>query len=160
MNTTRIPELSSYEITQYFVEAKKSERSRAPKILHKQGDYNNSVFNFILEDSYMHPHLHPSNEKVEKMYLIEGSFALIIFDDKGKISDAHTLAKGGRETIDVPAFTWHTYVMLTQEVIVFETMKGIYDPSSWKEMAPWAPFENTLEAFSYLAMLKNEITLK
>ena len=159
MNTIIIPELSSNERNQYFDEAKKSERSRAPKILHKQGSYYNSVFNFILEDSYMHPHLHPSNEKVEKMYLIEGSFALFIFDDKGKICQTHRLEKGGRESIDVPPFTWHTYVMLTQKVIVFETMNGIYDPASWKEMASWAPFENTSEASSYLAILKNEAKL-
>ena len=101
MNTTVIPDLSPYEVNQYFVEAKKSKRARAPKILHKQGDYNNSVFNFILEDSYMHPHLHPSNEKVEKMYLIEGSFALIIFDDKGKILISKNVSSDDKKILGI-----------------------------------------------------------
>ena len=157
MTAEKIPELSSDEVSLYFSVAKNSERCRSPKIIHKQGDYHNRVFNFILEDSYMHPHLHPSEEKIEKMYLLDGSFALITFDDDGEVTNTYVLAKDGRESIDVPAFTWHTYVMLTKEVIVFETMEGVYNPSTWKKMAPWAPSENTLEAPAYLEMLKSKV---
>lgn len=157
MTAEKIPELSSDEVSLYFSVAKNSERCRSPKIIHKQGDYHNRVFNFILEESYMHPHLHPSEEKIEKMYLLDGSFALITFDDDGEVTNTYVLAKGGRESIDVPAFTWHTYVMLTKEVIVFETMEGVYNPSTWKKMAPWAPSENTLEAPAYLEMLKSKV---
>ena len=159
MSTEKLPSLSFNEIESYFLEANQSKRKRFPKILHKQGDYHNRVFNFILENSYMHPHLHPGEEKIEKMYLLDGSFALITFDDNGEVNDTHVLAKGVRETIDVPAFTWHTYVMLTKEVIVFETMEGIYSPSTWKEMATWAPSENTPEATAYLEILKNKVVL-
>ncbi len=159
MTVEKIPELSSDDIISHFSVAKDSERCRSPKIIHKQGDYHNRVFNFILEDSYMHPHLHPSEEKVEKMYLLDGSFALIIFNDDGEVTDTYILAKGGRESIDVPAFTWHTYVMLTKEVIVFETMEGVYNPSTWKEMASWAPSENTPDALAYLKMLKSKVVL-
>ena len=159
MTAEKIPELSSDEVSLYFSVAKNSERCRSPKIIHKQGDYHNRVFNFILEESYMHPHLHPSEEKIEKMYLLDGSFALITFDDDGEVTNTYVLAKGGRESIDVPAFTWHTYVMLTKEVIVFETMEGVYNPSTWKKMAPWAPSENTLEAPAYLERLKSKVVL-
>jgi len=157
MTAEKIPELSSDEVSLYFSVAKNSERCRSPKIIHKQGDYHNRVFNFILEESYMHPHLHPSEEKIEKMFLLDGSFALITFDDDGEVTNTYVLAKDGRESIDVPAFTWHTYVMLTKEVIVFETMEGVYNPSTWKKMAPWAPSENTLEAPAYLEMLKSKV---
>ena len=157
MTAEKIPELSSDEVSLYFSVAKNSERCRSPKIMHKQGDYHNRVFNFILEESYMHPHLHPSEEKIEKMFLLDGSFALITFDDDGEVTNTYVLAKGGRESIDVPAFTWHTYVMLTKEVIVFETMEGVYNPSTWKKMAPWAPSENTLEAPTYLEILKSKV---
>ena len=61
-----IPEISSSEINLHFEEASKTTRRRSPLILHKKGDYLNKVFNFILKGSYMHPHLHPSSEKVEK----------------------------------------------------------------------------------------------
>ena len=157
MNTALAPNLSSDEIQYYFTEAESSERKRFPKILHKQGDYNNKVINFILDQSYMMPHLHPGDEKIEKMFLVEGSFALVLFDNNGDISDSIILEKGGIESIDVPAFTWHTYIMLTKKVVIYETMEGVYEPSTWKEMASWAPLENTPEARQYIRLLKTKI---
>lgn len=155
MSNQNLPELTQEEIVIQFENAHESIRRRSPKILHEKGDYLNRVFNFIHDDSYMHPHLHPSEEKIEKMYLVKGSFALITFSDEGKVKETFILEKGGRESIEVPAFTWHTYVMLSKEVIVYETMEGVYEPSTWKEMASWAPSENSDEAASYLEMLKS-----
>ena len=149
-----IPSLLENEISYHFALANSSIRKRSPKILHKKGDYLNKVINFVLFDSYMHPHLHPGEEKIEKMYLIDGSFALILFNDKGDIDETIILEKGKKESFEVPAFTWHTYVMLTDKVIVYEEMDGVYDPSSWKEMASWAPLENSFQAALYLEMLK------
>ena len=157
MSTELVPDLSADEVQYYFLEAENSERKRFPKILHNQGDYDNRVVNFVLDDSYMQPHLHPGDEKIEKMFLVEGSFSLILFDSVGEISDSITLEKGGIESVDVPAFTWHTYVMLTEKVIIYETMDGVYEPSTWKEMASWAPLENTPEALDYLSLLKSRV---
>ena len=152
-----IPSLLENEISYHFALANSSIRRRSPKILHKKGDYLNKVINFVLFDSYMHPHLHPGSEKIEKMYLIKGSFALIIFDDKGNVKETVVLSKGEKEFVSVPAYAWHTYVMLTNEVIVYETMDGVYEPSSWKEMASWAPKENAVGASNYLEILKNNL---
>ena len=154
---TRIPELSNKEIESHFIQANKTTRRRSPLILHQKGDYLNKVFNFILEDSYMHPHLHPSDEKIENMYLIKGSFGLIEFDNKGNINKTTILKEGNLTSIKVPAFTWHTYVMLSQENIVYETMEGKYEPNSWKKMAPWAPIEESNQAPSYLQELKSSL---
>ena len=157
MSTEALPQLSIKEVSDYFSKAEQSTRKRFPKILHNQGDFYNKVINFVLDDSYMQPHLHPGDEKIEKMYLLKGSFALIQFDVKGKITNTTILEKGARESINVPAFRWHTYVMLTKEVIVYETMEGVYEPSTWKVMAQWAPVENTQEAVEYLNFLKSKI---
>ena len=73
---------------------------------------------------------------MKRCIFLEGSFALIIFDEKGEIIESIILEKGKKEIVSVPAFTWHTYVMLTDQVIVYEEMEGVYHPSSWKEMAP------------------------
>ena len=154
-----IPELLAEEVTRHFKIAESSIRKRSPKTLHEKGDYLNKVFNFILGDSYMRPHLHPGKEKIEKMHLIQGSFALVIFDETGGVKRSILLEKGKKEYIAVPAFTWHTYVMLTKEVVVYETMEGVYDPSTWKEMAPWAPTENTSEAAPFLETLKTSVLL-
>ena len=157
MSTELVPDLSADEVHHYFLEAEKSERKRSPKILHNQGDYYNKVVNFVLDESYMQPHLHPGDEKIEKMFLVEGSFALVLFDNNGQISESIILAKGERESIDVPAFTWHTYIMLTKKVVIYETMEGVYDPSTWKEMASWAPIENSNDTLKYLSVLKSKV---
>jgi len=159
MNIEAIPELQGEEVVNHFIMADNSVRKRSPKILHNQGDCLNRVANFILEDSYMHPHLHPSDEKIEKMFLIQGSFALLIFNNDGEITCVTVLEKGVCEFVEVPAFTWHTYVMLSNKVIVYETMEGVYEPDSWKKMAPWAPAENTIDAAPYLELLKTKVNL-
>jgi cupin fold WbuC family metalloprotein len=153
-----IPKISKEVKKFHFDASRASERKRSPKILHSKGDYLNKVFNFIISGSYMQPHLHPGPEKIEKMHLIEGSFALIIFDNTGNIVDVHILEEDKNEFIAVPAYTWHTYVMLSDEVIVYEEMDGFYNPNTWKEMAPWAPKENTPEAIIYLNELKSQIS--
>ena len=157
MLAEKIPELQDKEISHYFDLSSNSLRKRCPKILHKKGDYLNKVFNFILVDSYMQPHLHPGEEKIEKMYLIHGSFALIIFDDKGEVKETIILEKGKKEFLAVPAFTWHTYVMLSEKVIIYETMDGVYNPFTWKKMAPWAPLENSNSSIKYLNKLKSKV---
>jgi len=157
MNISKVPNISDKDIKYYFDLSNNSERRRSPKILHSKGDYLNKVFNFILSDSYMQPHLHPGNEKIEKMHLISGSFALVIFDDNGQVIETNILEKDKNNFVAVPSYTWHTYLMLTDQVIVYEEMDGVYDPSTWKEMASWAPKENTPEAKKYLEMLKNNL---
>ena len=92
------------------------------------------------------------------MYLIQGSFALIIFDNSGNIVNIHILEEDKNEFISLPAFTWHTYVMLSDEVIIYEEMDGFYNPNTWKKMALWAPMENTSEAIVYLKELRTKIS--
>jgi len=46
--------------------------------------------------------------------------------------------------------------MLTENVITYETMMGIYQPETWKKFAGWAPRENTLESIDYLALLRRQ----
>lgn len=154
IDNTNIPKLSSTEITEYFQKADSSNRQRYPKILHKPGSEFNRVFNFMKKDSYMQPHLHPGEEKIEKMFLIQGEFAVILFDNKGQIKDILKLEKGSKEFVEIPAFAWHTYVMLSDEVITYETMIGKYDPETWKKLANWAPDENVKESLYYLKWLK------
>ncbi len=150
----KIPNLSDLDIKKYSAQANLSERKRSPFIIHKKGDEFNQVFNFILEDSYMMPHLHPEPKMIEKMHLISGSFKLLFFDKFGKPSDTFFLDKPGQK-VQVPAFTWHTYVMMSKLTIIYETMIGVYNPKTWKQMPNWAPKENDKEAKNYLKILKS-----
>jgi cupin fold WbuC family metalloprotein len=138
-----------------FAKAHASPRKRHPVLLHAPGAYFNEVYNFIGRESYMQPHLHPGPEKIETIQVLSGRAAVIYFDDQGRITKSTLLESSATDRIEVPAFTWHTYVMLTEEVITYETMNGIYDPATWKTFAPWAPEENTSTAAGYLVMLRD-----
>ena len=153
-----IPNLNESEIDSNFLKAKNSIRKRYPKIIHKNGDYENKVFNFMLYDTYMQPHLHPGKEKTEKMYLVLGSFLLLFFDDFGKIIKKQTIEFNTKDFVEVPPYTWHTYIMLTEKVIVYETMDGIYNKKTWKKMAPWAPAEDSKEALFFFKNLRQAVS--
>jgi cupin fold WbuC family metalloprotein len=152
----QIPRLSGAEIEDLLGRAARSPRRRHPKILHAPGDELNRVVNVMMQDTYMQPHLHPGEAKIEKIHLIAGQVAVLLFDDRGLVKTVVVLKKGGVESIEVPAFTWHTYVMLTESAITYETMMGRYEPETWKDMAAWAPRENAPESAAYLGVLKTE----
>lgn len=157
MSDSGIPQLSKREIEEGLSQARSSPRHRYPKLLHQRGAEFNRVFNFITRDSYMQPHLHPGEEKIEKIYIVEGRVATIFFDDQGAVRDVVLLEKGGVECVRVPAFAWHTYVMLTDSAVTYETMMGVYDPTTWKRFAPWAPKEDTTESEAYLIRLRDSV---
>lgn len=156
MKNANIPGLSEQDLNDGLLRAAGSARRRHAKVLHQPGDAFNQVFNFILQDSYMQPHLHPGVEKIEKIYLIQGKLAVIFFDDRGAVKSCVVLAEGGAEAVEIPAFAWHTYVMLSESAVSYETMMGVYEPKTWKQYADWAPPENSNESPAYLKYLKEE----
>lgn len=152
-------ELNAELTRESFARAHASPRKRHAVLLHEPGAYFNEVYNFIGRDSYMHPHLHPGPEKIEIIHVLSGKAAVVYFDDHGQITQHTLLEPCSKDRIEVPAFTWHTYVMLTDEVITYETMNGVYDPATWKAFAPWSPAENADDAADYLAELRKAVEL-
>ena len=152
-----LPIIHSKEIESFFSIAKKSSRKRTHKILHKKGAYSNEVFNFMLKDTYMQPHLHPENIMEESIHIIKGKLVIIFFDNIGKIKSKFSLEKGKLESMKIPCRTWHTYVMLTNKTCTYEQMFGVYNPLTWKIMADWAPKENSEKSEIYLQDLRNKI---
>ena len=150
-------ELTDALVMEGFYQAYKASRRRHPILIHDQGAYNNEVYNFICADSYMQPHMHPSQEKVETIQVISGEAAVIYFDDNGFVTNQTILEEGSSDIIEIPAFTWHTYIMLSDEVITYEIMNGIYDPVTWKIFADWAPKEGTPEGIIYHKELINTV---
>ncbi len=151
----KVPDLAEEDVKFGLEAAKNSPRHRYAKILHESGDQFNHVFNFMLPDSYMQTHLHPGPEKIESIYIVRGSVAVIYFDDSGVITDITVLGPTGVPSISVPAYKWHTYVVLSDYAITYETMMGIYKPETWKSMAIWAPEESTAGSKGYLSALKS-----
>jgi cupin fold WbuC family metalloprotein len=107
----------------------------------------------------MQPHLHPGDEKIEKIHIVYGKVVIYFFDDLGKFIKSIPLEKGGVEFVEVPAFTWHTYIIQSDYAITYETMMGVYRPDTWKKLAEWAPQEGTPECDLYLNYLKQGIEI-
>ena len=149
-----IPDIDQNEIFELKSRAQQSTRSRYAKILHSSGDYKNKVFNAMLSTSYMQPHLHPGIEKDEKIHLIKGRLLVIFFDNDGTITKRHMQTENGLTLVEVPAYQYHTYIVLSDFALTYETMDGVYDPKNWKEMASWAPTEEDKYSASYLEQLK------
>jgi len=147
-----IPNLSETERVEGLRLANLSSRKRYAKILHQPGAYFNQVFNFIVRGSYMQPHQHPSAEKIEEIHIVEGKIKILFFDDAGAVTSKQQLGVDINR-VTVPAFTWHTYVVLTDFAITYETMNGIYTPVTWKRFAQWSPSEVADNAPKYCHQL-------
>lgn len=153
-----IPQLSKEEIQKYLAEAEKSERRRALKILHERGADLNRTVNFMMSDTYLQPHNHPpeaGKEKIERYKILGGKLAIVFFDDTGKVTRAVILDETS-EVYPVNPSEWHTPIVLSDYALCYEEVNGVYDPARYKQMAEWAPKENTPEVKEYLIFLKNE----
>lgn len=163
----KIKYFSKEMLRDLVISGKNLPRKRIHYNLHK--DYDEPcqrLFNAVGIDSYIPPHKHSIDSGDECLIAIMGLFAIIHFDDSGKIagstkfgSEAY-LAAGMSEAIgaEVPANTWHTVLALTDSAVLLEVKRGPFDPSHPKELAPWAPLEGSAQASAYLQALKRTIT--
>ena len=135
----------------YFNRAINSGRNRFAMVLHKQGDYSNRVVNFMISGTYMKPHEHEGSHRSEYIKLLDGEIKIIYFDSTGKVTSTHLLSMkdDGLREIIVPPNQFHTYVVTSDRAVTYETMDGIYDPITWKNLAMWAPEESSIEAGDY-----------
>lgn len=159
MLINKIPKVSEALINEYTLKAKSSLRKRAVHHLHKKGDSSNKSFCWILKDSYMQPHCHESDEKIEQISLIFGQINVIFFNEYGDITKIYNLDLPNRETIIVPAFQYHTYIVKSDIAVTFETMEGVYNHETWKKFPVWAPKEESDQAKTYFNDLRSKIDL-
>lgn len=112
------------------------------------------LLNALEPETYIRPHRHWADAKPECFVGLRGAMALVLFDDRGGITDI--LRFGPAEEAfgaDLPPGLWHTVVCLEAGSVFFETKPGPYRPMTDKDMAPWAPAERSPEAEAYLAQL-------
>jgi len=141
-----------------------STRGRSSFNLHKSfSDPSQRLFNAISMSSYIQPHRHSLDPKNETLLAIKGLFALFIFDDVGDVSQ---IIRFGSEKylndstgmgVELHPDLWHTVVALADESILFECKPGPFDSLLAKELAPWAPKEDSAGALSYLKALRSLI---
>jgi cupin fold WbuC family metalloprotein len=128
--------------------ATKSERKRVHLLLHAgHGDQVQRLMIFMQPGTYVRPHQHSA--QWEMLILIQGRGALLKFAWDGKIVSRLEV---GTETpvVQIPAGTWHGFVVLEPDTVVMELKPGPYRPS---EFADWAPPEGDPSAISFLTSL-------
>lgn len=133
--------------------------------LNVHGDFDSEVqmfWNVALSDSYIRPHKHHIESGDETILVVSGECALILFDDVGNITKIINLRSmssfldKGAICVTVPALVFHTVVMLSEYVVLFETKKGPFNPQTAKVFAAWAPAEDANESKNYLSSLKEQ----
>ncbi len=156
---------SNSKLDDLVQKAKDSERSRLNLNLHQSYEEPcQRLLNAIGLSSYIRPHRHQLDPKLETLIAVRGLFALITFDDHGKILD---VVKFGTERylevngvcvgVEIPPNVWHTVIALKDNSVLFEVKEGPFDPLVAKEFAEWAPAETDFDVFDYLGLLRSAL---
>jgi cupin fold WbuC family metalloprotein len=96
------------------------------------------LFNAMEPGTYARPHRHARDNGWEFMIVVRGAFALLRFDDDGRLLARADLRAGA---VEIPAHAWHSAVSLAPGTILFEVKPGPYSPIDDKDFAAWAPPE-------------------
>ncbi len=146
-------------------QANRSVRLRAYHNIHQSFlEPCQKLFNAIHVNSYIRPHRHLIDSKDELLVSIKGVFALILYDDLGSISSITLFgSEKYHERLSIGSCIqlfpedWHTVVALTDESILLEVKNGPFKADLAKELASWAPEEESLEATKYHQFLISKI---
>ena len=133
-------------------QAKQSPRKRQHFNLHK--DYSQVLqrfLNAVEPGSYIRPHRHLTAGKTEIFIPFTGKFLVLIFNERGDVTDYQVLAPvTSPYAVEIAPETYHTVCSLESGSVAFEIKDGPFDPAAAKDFAAWAPAENTPEADFYL----------
>ena len=137
--------------------SRESERKRIILPLHRRQDAKvQRMLNFLQPDTYIRPHMHPRNQAVESIVVHKGAIRFFIFDDQGSIVEDRKLDSENAFLADIEPLTWHSFVVLEKDTILFESKMGPYDADLDKIFAEWSPEEGTDEAHSWIKNLRKQ----
>jgi cupin fold WbuC family metalloprotein len=115
-------------------------RRRMNKNLHAMEDPIHRLLNAMEPDSYVVPHRHLTPPKHETIVAVRGRFAVLLFDDGGRVTHRIVLApSGATSAVELPAGTWHSLLALESGSVFFEVKAGPYVAPVPSDVATWAP---------------------
>ena len=150
------PHITPEGLDELVERAKESPRRRQHLNLHASPDEPcQRLLNAVEPGSYIRPHRHSNYQTNECLLALRGAFALVIFDDGGRIQSIHRFGRveGNLVVVELRPFCWHTVIALESGSVLFEAKSGPFDAHRGKDLAPWAPAEGAPEAADYLASL-------
>lgn len=146
--------ISETMIADLIAQAAESPRKRTIYRLHEHEEPVQRMVNALVPGTYTPPHKHENPDKVELFSILVGKVALFHFGEIGTVQAVFILdANGPIKIADIAPRTYHALVALEPSAVV-EIIQGPYDARTHKQFAPWAPAENSSEAFSYLQQLE------
>lgn len=146
------------------LDAKKSSKKRQYLNFHNSfEDGIQRLLNAIGPESYIRPHRHNLDPKIEILIAVRGKLTLVLFDNHGAIECLIPFGKDKQEcenfAVEISPHTWHTVVANTSDAVILEVKSGPFLPHLAKEYAPWAPGEDELLASEYFKNLCNQIEI-
>lgn len=122
--------------------ARAAPRLRRNHNLHPElSDPVQRLLNAVQPGSYVRPHRHAEN-RWEMFLALSGAFAVLAFDDEGRVSRRIELRAGGAVMgAEIPGGVLHAVAALEPDSVFFETKPGPYAAMADKDFAAWAPNE-------------------
>jgi len=141
-------------LKELFKKAESSERKRANYILRSSnnGEIPAIMFNVLLPGTYLRPHRHPSEGGKDIWIPLSGRIKAIIFDESGNIYETYLLSTSEVAYLEIPPNTYHSLIVL-EPAVLCELYMGVYNPTTYKEFASWAPPEENSNHQDYLNSL-------
>lgn len=147
--------IHSSRLQNLVLEASLSDRGRAHLNMHESLDADvQRLFVATSLDTYIRPHRHSEAYKWEFFVVLEGRMNLLIFSDDGEIMERCRMSPKDTRAVEIPPRQWHSYVCCQPGTIALEVKQGAYIPVGGKDLAPWAPPENTAESESFLTWMR------
>jgi cupin fold WbuC family metalloprotein len=134
-------------------------RWRQHRNIHESYDApSQRLFNVIEPGSYTRPYRHANKLKDQILIAIPGLMALATFGEQGEVTGG-VCFNAGRNGEDfsagaeVPSGTRHTVIALGSCCFLLKLKTGPFDSNQPKNLAPWAPDENSTQATTYFQLL-------
>ena len=132
-----------------------NKRRRAHFNLHQA--YSDPVQRTIIamcHDSYVRPHKHISDPKIETLVLIEGVLGVVLFEENSEIFETHKMESICTNVVEIPPTVNHTAICLSETCVFLECKEGPYDAQCAKDFCSWAPSEGSAASKLFLNNLK------
>jgi cupin fold WbuC family metalloprotein len=128
-----------------------SQRKRANHNLHlRLDDPVQRLLNAIEPGTYIRPQRHAEPPTFEIIYVVRGRAALLLFDERGAVTERYDLTAGGPvRGVEIPPGTWHTVASCESGTVFFEVKQGPYAPPQGANVASWAPPENDADSMRF-----------
>ncbi len=135
--------------------ARSSERRRHHHAFHRMSEPCHRLAVGLQPDTYIAPHRHLEADKSESILVLRGSLGLLVFNESGEVTERRVLKAGGECVgVDLPPGTFHAFVVLEADTLMFECKAGPYRAPEGNERPRWAPREGEPGVRRYLDWMR------